>query len=121
MVYPTGPTDPNVRNIVKLLRKESVKNNAPIWKAVAKKIMRPSRQRAVVNISKINRYTKENDLVIIPGKVLASGDLEHKVTVAALSFSEEARNKLEQAGCTILPIEDFINQNPKGTNVKILT
>jgi large subunit ribosomal protein L18e len=73
-----------------------------------------------VNISKINRHTNPNDTVLIPGKVLASGDLEHSVTVAALGFSGQAVSKIESAGGKCMHIEKLMQEQPKGSGIKIL-
>lgn len=74
----------------------------------------------MVNISRLNRYTKENDQVVVPGKVLGAGLIDHPVTVAAFAFSNEAREKISRAKGKCISIPDLIKINPSGTNVKIL-
>jgi Ribosomal protein L18E len=73
-----------------------------------------------VNVGKINRYAKENEIVIIPGKVLASGTIGTAVKVAALNFSDAAREKITEAKGTCMSIEELVAANPKGSKVKIL-
>ncbi|MHA1594640.1 MAG: 50S ribosomal protein L18e [Candidatus Baldrarchaeia archaeon] len=120
MVKRTGPTDPNVRRLIRKLIKQSKYQQVKIWKDIAERLMAPRRQRVEVNVSKINRYTKDGDTVIVPGKVLGAGKLTHKVTVAALAFSKSARQKIEEAGGTCLTIEELMQINPKGSGVKIM-
>jgi large subunit ribosomal protein L18e len=120
MVKRTGPTDINLRRLIRYLRKKSNEEGVNVWKDIAWRLERPRRQRAEVNISKINRYTKEGDVVIVPGSVLGAGKLEHKVTVAAWKVSETARKKIVEAGGEVLTIEELIERNPKGSGVTIM-
>ena len=113
-------TNPKIVELVQNLKIESYKNDAKVWKDIAKRLSKPARQRAEVNISKINRYTKEDYVVIVPGKVLGAGKLGHKLTVAAFSFSESAKKAIEEAGGRCLTIEELIKENPKGSMVKIM-
>ncbi len=116
----TGPTDINLRRLIRYLRKKSNEENVKIWKDIAWRLERPRRQRAEVNISKINRYTKEGDMVVVPGSVLGAGNLDHKVIVAAWKFSEKAKEKIIQAGGEAITIEELVERNPKGSGVIIM-
>jgi len=106
--------------LIRMLKKVARDNNAKIWGYVADLLQNPRRLKVEVNLSKINRYTKEGDIVVVPGKVLGSGILEHSITVAAYSYSESARRKILDAGGRVLSIEELVNENPKGSNVKII-
>ena len=55
-----------------------------------------------VNLWKINKYTKKGEAVIVQGKVLGEGLLEHPVSIAAESFSESAKKKIKGAGGKII-------------------
>jgi len=116
----TGPTDINLRRLIRYLRKKSNEENVKIWKDIAWRLERPRRQRAEVNISRINRYTKEGDMVVVPGSVLGAGNLDHKVIVAAWKFSEKAKEKIIQAGGEAITIEELMERNPKGSGVIIM-
>lgn len=116
----TGPTDPNVLELIHKLKKKSAETNKALWKTVAKKIEKSKRQRAAVNLSKINRFTKTNDIVIVPGSVLSSGDLNHKVTIAALKFSEGAKEKISSAKCKILTLDELIESGLEVSKMKII-
>ncbi len=115
-----GPENPYVRWLVAFLRKSAKENRAPIWKAVREWLLKPRRQRAEINISKINRYTKDGDVVVVPGKVLGTGELKHKVTVAALAFSQAAKEKIQAAGGECITIEELVKRNPRGSGVRIM-
>ncbi len=116
----TGPTNIVIRKLVRELRKYANKYKAPIWDYVAELLERPSRRRVAVNVSKINRYAKDNEVVVVPGKVLGAGILTKKVTVAAIAFSESALRKIVNAGGRVLFIGDLIKENPRGSGVRII-
>jgi len=102
------------------LKTVASKENVPLWRRIAEDLERPSRQRRVVNLSRLNRFTKENDVVIVPGKVLASGELDHKLTVSAFTFSDEAIVKMKDAKSDVLTISELLKKNPKAKKVRII-
>jgi large subunit ribosomal protein L18e len=116
----TGPTNIIIRKTIRELKKAANKNKAPIWDYVAELLNRPTRLRYEVNISIINRHTKPGDIVVVPGKVLGAGKLDHPVTVAAIAFSEQALQKIKAAGGRAIHILHLIEENPRGSNVKII-
>jgi large subunit ribosomal protein L18e len=116
----SGPTDPNTRALINALQKTSTKHNVGIWKRVAELIARPARKRATVNIGKINRHTSAGDIIVVPGKVLGSGKLSHKVTVAALNASTSARTVIVGAGGSLISIDELLTKAPKGKGVTII-
>ncbi len=116
----TGPTNIVLRKMVRLLRKYAKENDAPIWRTIAEALEKPTRKRITVNVSKINRHTNEGDVVVVPGKVLGAGRMDHAVTVAALSFSEQAIRKIKEAGGRVLNILELVEENKKGSNIKII-
>lgn len=99
---------------------ELKKNKSPIWKRVANDLSKPTRQRRIVNLTKLNRCCKENDIVIVPGKVLGTGELDHKITVAAYDFSQQAVDKLKKSNSKLYTIYDFMKANPEGKKTRII-
>jgi large subunit ribosomal protein L18e len=73
-----------------------------------------------VNLSRVNRYTDKNATVVVPGKLLASGNLDHAVTVAAFAASDKAKAKLASAKAKYLSITELVEKNPSGSNVAII-
>jgi large subunit ribosomal protein L18e len=59
-------------------------------------------------------------MVLVPGKLLGSGDVLGKPTVAAFSFSSGAQEKIEAAGGEVMSIAELMERNPTGTGVYIL-
>ncbi|MHA1797904.1 MAG: 50S ribosomal protein L18e [Candidatus Helarchaeota archaeon] len=92
-----------------------------VWRAVARKLDKPKKDSIKVNIFKLNKLTKPKEVIVVPGKVLGDGELDHQITIAAFSFSEKARIKLLEKKVKIQSIEELFESNPKGANVKIIT
>ncbi len=116
----TGPTNIILRKTIRKLRSIARRNSAPVWRYVSELLERSTRRKIVVNISKINRYTEPGDTVIVPGKVLGSGSLDHQVIVAAVGFSKKAIDKITRSGGKVIHILDLAKENPKGSKVKII-
>lgn len=113
-------TNPRIVRLIGELKAASRESGAPLWRDIAKRLEKPNRNYAAINLSKINRHTQSNDTVLVAGKVLAAGDIEHSVTVAALNFSGQARSKILAAGGKCLMIENLMAEHPKGSGIKIL-
>lgn len=116
----TKTTNPEIIQLIRYLKKQGREKDAGIWLDVAEYLAKPSRQRIAVNLSKINRYTNENEVVLVPGKVLASGMLDHSVTVAAFNASDKAKTKLATANSKYMTITELVEQNPTGSNIRII-
>jgi large subunit ribosomal protein L18e len=116
----TKSTNPEIIQLIQFLKKQSKENDAGIWLDVAEHLAKPSRQRVAVNLSRINRYTEKNATIIVPGKILASGTLDHAVTVAAFNASDKAKEKLAAVKAKYLSIAELAEKNPKGSKVTII-
>ena len=116
----TKSTNPELITLVSFLKKKSRENKANIWLEVAEGLVKPKRKRVGVNLSRLNRYTKQGETAVVPGKVLGSGTITHPFTVAAFAFSEKAKDKLKAAKAKRLSIPELVEKNPKGTDVKII-
>jgi len=112
--------NPELLKLIRSLRKKARENDAPIWRDVANRLSASKRRRLAVNLSRLSRHTKEKETVVVPGKVLGAGRLEHPLTVAAFGFSDEARSKIVQVRGKCLPISELLENNPRGSNVKIM-
>jgi len=106
--------------LIRFLKKQSRENNVKIWKDVAERLAKPKRKRIAVNVSRLNRYTEKKETVVVPGKVIGTGKIDHPITVAAFSFSEKAKEKIKVARGKTISLLQLIKKNPKGSNVKII-
>lgn len=113
-----GITNPNMQSLIEELRKSG--SDVALWSSVARNLSKPSRQRRIVNVSRLNHFTAEDEVVVVPGKVLGSGELKHKLTVAAWDFSKSARERIEQAKGTCLSIDELMKKSPEGKKIRII-
>jgi len=115
----TGPQTLELKDLIKELKTLASKENVKLWKRIASDLEKPTRIRRKTNLYKINKYTKEDETAIVPGKVLSLGDLTKKITIAAYQFSDASLNKINKVGKAI-SIKELMKQNPKGKKVRII-
>jgi len=120
MVKRTGPTNPILKTLIEDLSRKSIETSSNFLKEIAEKLNKPRRQRIEVNIAQIERHTKKDETVIIPGVVIGYGELTKPVTICAWKFSKPAVEKIQKSKGKAMSIEELVEKNPRGTNVKIL-
>ena len=113
-------TNPRTLNMVKEMYALSEKEGAAIWKDLAKRFEKPRRNWAEVNLSRLNRVTKKGDVIVVPGKILGNGLIEHPIEAYVFSISESAKSAIEKAKGKVGIIEDLMKKNPKATGVRII-
>ena len=114
--------DPGRLELVDELKAIARKNDAKIWRVIARELSRSRKNRREVNLWRINRCAKKGDTLVVPGKVLSEGilDQDHKVTIAAFKFTGNAKEKIEKLGGKTMSISELVRKNPKGSNVKLI-
>ncbi len=90
------------------------------WLELAGIISGPRRKRINLNLNEINNQANEKDKIVVPGKVLSQGEINKKIKVIALNFSEKAKEKLSKNGCEFSSILTEIKLNPSAEGIKIL-
>ena len=119
MVKRTGPSTLELKNLIIDLNKLASKHKVKLWKRIAEDLNKPTRIRREANLYKINKYIKDNEIALVPGKVLSMGNLDKKITIAAYKFSSEAREKINKIGKAI-SIRELMKENPEGKKVRII-
>ncbi len=112
-------TNPRLEGLIAELKSTARNGGGDVWGDVATRLEGPRRNHAEINLGRIERYAQEDETVVVPGKVLGSGVLTKEVTVAAVDFSGTAQTKIDQVGET-LRLEQLVEQNPEGTNVRVM-
>ncbi|MFB6182942.1 MAG: 50S ribosomal protein L18e [Haloarculaceae archaeon] len=112
-------TNPRLSSLIADLKSAARNSGGDVWGDVAERLEKPRRTHAEVNLGRIERYAREDETVVVPGKVLGSGVLQKDVTVAAVDFSSTARTKIDQVGDSI-ELEQAIENNPDGSNVRVI-
>lgn len=116
----TRTINPELLKTIKFLKKKSNETGSAIWRDLADRLKKPKHRRYAVNVSQINRNSETRAKIVVPGKVLGSGKMDHPVYVAAFSFSDKAVNKITEAGGECFSIPEFVRKNPRGSNVEII-
>lgn len=102
------------------LKKKAIESDVNLFKRLAIDLEKPSRIRRSVNLSRINRFTKENEFIVVPGKVLGSGELDHPLTIAAYKFSSSALSKINDSKSKAITINELIKNEIKGKKIRII-
>jgi len=113
-------TNQIVIQMAKELKHASTKNDAPIWLKLAKLALKTSSSKRVVNLTKINDVTKEGEVIVVPGKILGTGNVSHKITLSSFSISNSAAKKIIESGGNIISFKEMIEKFPTGKGVRII-
>ncbi len=112
--------NPDVVRVILELKKAARAHGAPLWGAVAERLTRPRHQVLPLNVGHLERLAQPREMVVVPGKLLASGRLTKPVTVAAIGYSQQARSKIHAAGGSALTITELVKSHPDGKGVRLL-
>ncbi len=120
MSKPLPKSNPFLLALIADLKTAAREHEAPIWRDIALRLSRPHRVWAEVNLSRLQRHAADGDVVVIPGKLLGTGRLTKTLRVSAYQSSEAARTGVEAAGGQVLEIRDLVNENPRGSGIRIM-
>ncbi|WP_225333865.1 50S ribosomal protein L18e [Halomicrobium urmianum] len=112
-------TNPRLSSLIADLKSAARNSGGDVWGDIAERLEKPRRTHAEVNLGQIERYAREDETVVVPGKVLGSGVLQKDVTVAAVDFSGTAEKKIDQVGDAV-SLEQVIDNNPEGSDVRVI-
>ena len=113
-------TNPNLISLIEELKDQAREAEAPIWRDVAERLEKPSKQWAEVNLSKIERHAKEGETIVVPGKVLGAGILNTEVTIGAFKASNSAEKSIAEAGGEFLKLRELAEREPEGSGIKVM-
>ena len=112
-------TNPRLNSLIADLKATARDGGSDVWADLAERLEKPRRTHAEVNLGRIERYAREEETVLVPGKVLGSGALRKDVTVAAVDFSGSAETKIEAVGEAV-QLEEALEDNPDGSDVRVI-
>ncbi len=109
-------TNPELVETAKLITKNTE------WSAlgIVEYLTSSTRKMPEMNLAKINLHCEQGDTVVIPGKVLGTGNITKKIKICAFNFSKQALDKLKEKKCEIMTINEEIKKNPKATGLRVL-
>tara|TARA_Y100000310_G_scaffold339058_1_gene430553 strand:- start:256 stop:597 length:342 start_codon:yes stop_codon:yes gene_type:complete len=108
-----------IANIHLRLLIASLRRKSEFWKKVAEKLSIPARQRSVVNLGTLEEY-KDGDTVVIPGKLVAGGQLTKKLTISCWRFSEAVLSRLKQSGSSIIALDELASKDITGSKLHLV-
>ena len=94
------------------------KNNS--WVKLAHVLSGSTRMQLSVNLEQIDKQAKAGDIILVPGKILGSGNITKKLRICALGISSSAREKLRATKSEFITIEQEMKDNPKGEGIKVI-
>jgi large subunit ribosomal protein L18e len=89
------------------------------WKDIAGILASPRKNHPDVNLNEINDFSKDGEIVVVPGKVLSMGEIDKKIKVVAFKFSEKAKEKLLKSKNDLSSIIEEIKNNPEAKGVRV--
>lgn len=107
-------TNPELTETIRL----AFKNRS--WLPLARFLSSSTRKYASVNLSEIEKRTSAGDTILVPGRVLSSGNLTKKVRICAVGISTNALTKLKETKSVYASIKDEIKSNPKAEGIKTI-
>ena len=105
MARQNAKTNEGLLDLISDLKAQTRSTGSALWRDVAQRLEKSRSNWAEPNLSRLERHMPEDAVVLVPGKLLGSGLVSGKRTVAAYSVSSGARVKIE---------------DPKGKGVHIL-
>ena len=109
-----------LKDTIMKLNTISRENGGALWRDIAERLSGGERRYSSVNVGKLSRLASDGETVVVAGTVLGSGYVDRKITVSALRVSAKAKEKIEQNGGSVKTLEELAQENPKGTNVRIM-
>jgi len=102
-----GPAGFETKGLVNDFEKLYRKEKKPLFKRVVQELKKSRRLKKGVNISRINRFSIKDSNVLVLGKVLGTGELNHSVNIIAFSYSKEALEKLGKSKSKVQTLKDW--------------
>jgi large subunit ribosomal protein L18e len=102
-----------LETLVQELKKLAIEQKIDFWKKIAQELEKPRRQKREVNIIRISRAVKDNEIAVVPGKVLGAGAVKCQIACLAASEPVMKRNKT-------ISLKELMKTNPKAKNCRII-
>ncbi|HLC79008.1 MAG TPA: 50S ribosomal protein L18e [archaeon] len=118
----SGPTKKSTRDLIVDLDKQAKKAKKRVWKVLSDKLNAASRSRAEMNVYTLERIAKNKKerIFVLAGKLLSKGEINSKVEIACLSCSKKAKEKIENAGGSVISLKELIEKNPDANRLVIV-
>jgi ribosomal protein L18E len=115
-----GPEASSTLKLIAFLEKTARKNDARVWGACAERLRARARARSELNLARLDRITKEGEVVAFPGKLLAQGEVKHSLVIGYFRASRTALLKLKKSKCEAVPLAKLAERFPNGRKIRII-
>ena len=109
-----------LKDTIDALKAASDETGKAVWKVLAEELEKPKRRRVAVNLSRIERHAAEDEVVAVPGKVLAAGSFSKPLKVAAFSFSDAALKKIGMAKGEAMTLTELLDAGVEPSKIRIM-
>jgi large subunit ribosomal protein L18e len=113
-------TNPEVVVLTSELKRCSRETGSRIWRDISERLSKPKRSWAQVNVGEIDAHVKDGDKVAIPGRLLGSGSISKKITIASVSCTKGAKDKVEKVGGKVVGLLEMASLYPSGSDIRIM-
>jgi len=116
-----GPRKLETSKTIAGLEKRYRKTRKPIWLDIAERLKKSRRKRASVNLWRLERLAQRfsGKTLVVPGKVLGTGEIKEKATIIALEYSLSAKKKIGETGNAIT-LAEAVKKELKPENMVIV-
>ncbi|MEM3791650.1 MAG: hypothetical protein QXL16_02905 [Candidatus Micrarchaeaceae archaeon] len=71
------------------------------------------RKKIEVTIRKLEKFAKEGDTILVPGKVIGKGKISKRFNICAIKYSNGAKAALESNKCSIIGLEEAVKKKAR--------
>lgn len=109
------------KKLIASLNQTSRKTKKAFWKNIANIIEKPTRNRVIINIDKLDMLAEKfkGKIIVVPGKILSKGELNNKAKIVSVQASSKAIEKINSKG-EYLFLKDFIDDKVKVKDLVIV-
>lgn len=111
----TKTTNPRLKSLIKEL-----KQRKGVWKDLGEELDSSNKRRAEVNLYKLNKELEEDEIGLVPGKILGYGEINHPIKTAALNYSGKANEKIKNQDGKPRRIEELLEKDPEKDKIRII-
>lgn len=105
-------TNPETVELIRELKKQK----SSFWTAVANQLSMPKTRLVEINLERLNKLTKAKEIVLVPGKILGKGTLNHEITLACFKITADAKQKIGKT--KLVKIKDLLKE--KTSNIRLI-
>ena len=92
MSNPNNKTNAQLVDVINQLKAQSRETGSAVWRDVAMRLSRSRKNWTNPNLSRVSRHAPEGATILVPGKLLGSGEFTSNHTICLLYTSPSPRD-----------------------------